>query len=237
MASNGAACSAQRAGVLAWWDRIAPVYHAGQEGRDERMSPGSDAGVGRRAFLKKGLFGGLVLLLGGGAGLAYLPSRDGFAVPQQLLSLSPGRFQVLAAVAARIAPPGADAAAVAMGVDRVLSYAVVEARQDVEKLLGLFENALPGLLLDGRALPFTRLSAEGQDAVLESWRKSRLTLRRSGYQALRKLCLLSYWTQESAWPAIGYDPPSGLNKAAMDDSKLGTPEWVAAQNAAATGTP
>jgi hypothetical protein len=193
--------------------------------------------VSRRSLVKKGLLGGLILLLGGGTGLAFFPSRDGFVAPPQLLSLTQARFQVLAAVAARVVPAGADAAAVALGVDRILSYAVIETRQDIEKLLGLFENALPGLLLDGRALPFTRLSEPGQDAVLESWRTSMLTLRRSGYQALRKLCLVAYWTQESAWAAIGYDPPSGLNASAMDDSKLGTPEWVAAQAAAAAAPP
>jgi len=201
------------------------------------MVSGADGAVGRRSLLRKGLLGGLLLLLGGGTGLAYFPSRDGFAVPQQLLSVTPAGFQVLAAIAARVAPPGADGAAVALEVDRILSYAVAETRQDFDKLLGLFENALPGLLLDGRALPFTRLSEAGQDEVLESWRTSRLALRRSGYQALRKLCMVAYWTQPSAWVAVGYDPPSGLNAAAMDDSKLGTPEWVAAQAAAAAAPP
>lgn len=197
------------------------------------MASGAEGAVGRRSLLKKGLLGGFLLLLGGGSGLAYFPTRDGFPVPPQLLSLNPSRFEVLAAVAARVVPSGADAAAVALEVDCILSYAVVETRQDIEKLLGLFENALPGLLLDGRALPFTRLTEAGQDEVLESWRTSRLALRRSGYQALRKLCMVAYWTQPSAWAAIGYDPPSGLNAAAMDDSKLGTPEWMAAQAAAA----
>jgi hypothetical protein len=196
------------------------------------MASDAGRGVARRAILKKGLFGGLLLLLGGGTALAYFPSRDGFAPPAQLLSISQARFQVLASVAARIAPAGADAAAVALGVDRLLSYALVETRQDIEKLLGLFENALPGLLLDGRALPFTRLSEASQDEVLQGWRTSVFALRRSGYQALRKLCLMSYWSTESSWPAVGYDPPLGLNAAAMDDSKLGTPEWIAAQAAA-----
>jgi hypothetical protein len=201
------------------------------------MASGAEGAVGRRSLLKKGLLGGLLLLLGGGTGLAYFPSRDGFTAPQQLLSLTQARFQVLAAVAARVVPSGADAAAVALEVDRILSYAVTETRQDIEKLLGLFENALPGLLLDGRAMPFTRLSEAGQDDVLESWRTSRLALRRSGYQALRKLCMVAYWTQPASWAAVGYDPPSGLNAAAMDDSKLGTPEWVAAQVAAAAAPP
>ncbi len=190
--------------------------------------------VTRRSVLKRGLFGGLLLLLAGGTGLALVPSRDVAPAPGTLLSFSPERFNVLVAFAARVAPPGADAVAVARGVDLTLSYGLEETRQDIGKLLGLFENALPGLLLDGRALPFTRLSPEGQDAVLESWRTSRLALRRTGFQALRKLCLQAYWIQESSWKAIGYDPPTGLNAAAWDDSKMGTPEWVAAQDAKGT---
>src|ERR1700682_4604492 len=121
--------------------------------------------VPRRSLLKRGLLGGFLLLLGGGTGLAFFPSKEGPSPPAPLLAFSPARFQVLVAVAARVAPSGADAVAVAQGVDRMFSYAPVEGREDFEKLLALFENALPGLLLDGHVLPFTRLSAAGQDAV------------------------------------------------------------------------
>jgi hypothetical protein len=190
--------------------------------------------LSRRSLIKRGLLGGALLLLGGGTGLALFPSKDVAPSALPLLALAPERFQVLVAFAARVAPQGADPVAVAQGVDRVLSYAAEETRQDIGKLLGLFENALPGLLLDGRALPFTRLSPQGQHAVLESWRSSRIALRRTGFQALRKLCLQAYWVQESSWKAIGYDPPSGLNASAWDDSKMGMPEWIAAQTAKGT---
>ena len=187
--------------------------------------------VTRRAIVQRGLLGGLLLLLGGGTGLALLPSRKVVETVPPLLALTPSRFQVLVAFAARAVPAGADAVAVALGVDRTLSYGSPEVRQDLDRLLGLFENALPGLLFDGRALPFTRLSPEGQDAVLESWLGSRLALRRTGFQALRKLCLAAYWVEEQGWPGVGYAPPSGLNRYAYDDSKVGTPEWIAAQPA------
>ncbi len=89
-------------------------------------------------------------------------------------------------------------------------------------LLGLFENALPGLLFDGAFFPFTRLSPESQDAVLEHWRDSRLALRRTGYNALRRICLAVAYGDESAWAAMGYPPPpTGLNAIAYDDSKAG----------------
>ncbi len=183
----------------------------------------------RRSFLKKGLVGGVLLALGGG-GLALYPSGHVASPTGPLLVLEPQSFQVLVAVAGRmVSAKGADPVAIAHAVDRALTGALPEAQADMNKLLGLLENALPGLLLDGRAQPFTRLSAEGRDRVLEIWRTSRFALRRSGFQALRKLCLASYYLEESSWEPLGYRPPSGLNRLAYDDSQVGTPAWLAAQ--------
>lgn len=189
----------------------------------------------RRSFLKKGLIGSAVLVLGG-TGLALFPSKQIATPTAPLLALHAKCFQVVVAVAARVVTAkAADPVAIAHGVDRALSYALPETQADINNLLGLFENALPGLLLDFRALPFTRLSPESQDGVLDSWRRSRLTLRRSGYHALRKLCFAAYYVQEVSWPALGYEPPSGLNAMAYDDSKAGTPEWIEAQKAGGGG--
>ena len=165
-------------------------------------------------------------MLGGGAGLALAPTKEQGAPTAPLLALEPRAFQVLVAVAKRVLPAGADPVLVAQGADSTLSRAAPEVQKDFGKLLMLFENALPGLLFDGRVLPFTRLSPESQDAVLRSWRDSKLALRRTGYQALRRICLAVYYADESSWPALGYTPPSGLNAMAYDDSKLGTPDYV-----------
>ncbi len=176
----------------------------------------------RRTFLKRGLAGGAVLLLGGG-GLALFPTKEQAAPAHALAVLSPRNFQVLVAVARRVSPPSADAAKIALGVDDVLRRAPVEVQRDFNKLLGLFENALPGLLLDGRFMPFTRLSPDEQDGVLVAWRDSRLALRRTGYHALRRICLAVAYTDESLWPALGYAPPAPGTYTAMayDDSKMG----------------
>jgi len=183
----------------------------------------------RRSFLKKGLFGGLVLALGG-AGLALYPSGHVASPTRPLLVLAPSSFQVLVAVASRmVTAKGADPVAVAHGVDEALTRVPVEAQVDLNKLLGLLENALPGLLLDGRMQPFTRLEGASRDRVLESWSTSRFAIRRTGYQALRKLCLAAYYSEESSWGPLGYAPPSHMNAMAYDDSKAGTPEWLEAQ--------
>jgi len=183
----------------------------------------------RRSFLKKGLFGGVVLALGG-TGLAFYPSAHLASPTAPLVVLSSASFQVLVAVAGRmVVAQGADPVAIAHAVDQALTRVPLEVQAEMNKLLGLLESALPGLLLDARAQPFTRLSPEARDRVLTTWSTSRFAIRRSGYQALRKLCLASHYTEESSWAAIDYHPPTGLNAMAYDDSKAGTPEWLAAQ--------
>ena len=185
--------------------------------------------LSRRTFLKRGLVGGTLMLLGGGGGLALLPSKLSPVPLPPLRVLSPQQFNVVMAIAGRVVTAAAaNPHAIAVGVDTSLSYTSSDTQSDVRALLGLFENALPGLLLDGHLLPFTRLTPAAQDAVLDRWRKSRVALRRTGYQALRKLVLAAHYAQESSFAAIPYAPPSNLNVMAYDDSQFGTAAWLAA---------
>src|SRR5260370_40588112 len=60
----------------------------------------------RRGFLKKGIFGGLILAVGGGG---FLASRRGRSIPlppEGLKVLDPGEYAVLMAIAARLIPEG-----------------------------------------------------------------------------------------------------------------------------------
>jgi hypothetical protein len=179
----------------------------------------------RRAFVKTGLLGGALLALGG-SGLALFPTRHLGTPLRALQVLGEQEFQVVVAVASRVvADPDADPVAIAQGVDRLVTRLPREVQGDILRLLGLFENALAGLLLDGRALPFTRLSPHGQRRVLEAWRSSRLALRRGGYQGLKKLCYLAHYQQPWSWAAIGFPSPPSIGEP-YDDSKMGTPEWL-----------
>ena len=187
--------------------------------------------MNRRSFLKKGLLGGALLVLGGGV-LGLSPSRTLAPLRQRLLVVNERGFQVLVAIAARVVTvEGADHAAIAHGVDEALSRALPDAQKDLASLLGLFENALPGLLLDGRVRPFTQLDPAAQDRVLEHWRDSRLVLRRGSYHALRKLCLGVHYGDPATWRALHYAGPPELGGFHHDDSKAGTPEWLAAREA------
>ncbi len=176
-----------------------------------------------------GLLGGALLAFGG-TELSLCATKQVGVATEPLAALDARAFQVLVAFASRVVTvTGSSPVAIAHGVDRSLSYALPETQEGINKLLGLFENALPGLLLDGRLKPFTCLSPEAQDAVLESWRRSRIELRRNGYQALRKLVLAAYYMEESSWGPLAYTPPPSLRALAYDDSQVGTPEWVRAR--------
>jgi hypothetical protein len=181
-------------------------------------------GPSRRSFLKRGLFGGALLALGGGAYLAFQPSRRASLPPEGLLVLDADEYAVVAALADRLVPPRAhfptpDLLRVPFQVDRILVRVDDGAQKELKQLLKLFESGLAGLLFDGRWRPFTQLSEAEQDNVMRAWQGSRLKLRRTGFQALRTLVLAAYYGNPGAWPAVGYPgPPEGF-------SQPGLPLW------------
>jgi len=158
----------------------------------------------------------------GAGGLLAFPSGD-LARPMRALSvLTPRTFGVLVCVARRIVTiDGADHVAIAHRIDDGLRWISRESQDDVRGVLMLLENALPGLLFDGRIQPFSRLSAPAQDAVLARWRTSALTLRRSGYMALRQLCVAAFYIEQDSWDVLGYPQPIPF-PIAYDDSTFGS---------------
>jgi hypothetical protein len=168
--------------------------------------------MNRRTFIRRGLFGGLLLAVGGSIGLVAWPSDQRVRSRRPLRALDERQFAVLAAVAARtVTAPKADPVEIAERVDAQMALAPAEVRADFGKLLLLFENAFAGFVLDGRARPFTRLDAAAQDEVLADWRDSRLMLRRSGFGALRKLTQAAHYAAPEAWADVGYPGPPQLS--------------------------
>jgi hypothetical protein len=71
--------------------------------------------------------------------------------------------------------------------------------------LRLFEYG--PILFDFTFARFSRMTPEQQDVSLECWMRSRLSLRRQAFMALRNLSMLGYWSQPETWPLIGYQGP------------------------------
>lgn len=181
------------------------------------LTPAAAAAIPRRRFLQTGLIGGALLALGGGGALALRHSRLVPLPPEGLLVLGPAEYAVMDAFARRFAPPregfpSHDTVRTAFNADRILARAEEGVRKDFKQLLGLFENALAGLLFAGSTKPFTQLDPEDQDRVIADWRDSRLALRRTGFQALRAVTAGAYYGSPLLWPALGYPgPPKHLH--------------------------
>ncbi len=172
----------------------------------------------RRAFLRKGLLGGLVLSIGGAGWLISRATKRVVLPSVGLQVLDPVEYSVLEAIGGRLLPPHmgfptVEGVGVALNADRILLKADPAAAKEVKQLLKLFENALAGFLFGGRIRPFTQLSPEAQDAVLREWQNSRLVIRRTGFQALRTLAMAAYFGSPLTWPATQYPgPPEGFHQ-------------------------
>jgi len=184
---------------------------------DTAHQPTSTPGS-RRGFLKKGIFGGLILAVCGGG---FLASRRGRSIPlpqEGLKVLDPSEYAVLMAIATRLIPegegfPSVEQVGVGLNADRILAQTDPAAAREVKQLLNLFENALAGFLFGGRIRPLTDLAGADQDEVLRDWESSRLAIRRTGFAALRTLALASYFGSPLSWPAVHYSgPPPGFHQ-------------------------
>jgi hypothetical protein len=71
----------------------------------------------------------------------------------------------------------------------------------------LVENALAGLLFDGRWSSFTGSSPEVQDAALNNLRTSVIPIRRSIYRAIYGMVSGAYWSSPETYAAAGYGGP------------------------------
>ncbi len=175
--------------------------------------PAADAAPspGRRRLLKVGL-GGALLLAAGGVGMSLWRPGGNRTPPTTLRALDGNSWLVLAAVAARVTPaeggfPSADEIGVADHIDALLHGMHPATVAEIRQLLGLLENPVGGLLLDGRIGSFTGASPEDQDAILRGWRDSEVGVKRAGYKALAGLCASAYFADPRVYAHIGYPGP------------------------------
>lgn len=179
------------------------------------MANASENALDRRRFLKRGLFGGALLLAGGSLPFVFRTTRRDWAPRGPLRLLSADEYAVLGAVAARIVPgdgadarwPRADALDCAGKIDALMATVHPDVGHDFRRLLRLIESGVLGAVIAGSPRPFTRASAAQQDARLEAWRRSRLALLRSGYQAVKRLCHATYYSSPEVYELIGYPGP------------------------------
>lgn len=92
------------------------------------------------------------------------------------------------------------------------AFATQEERRQLRLFLQILSSPLVNGLLAGHWRAFEKLSIEAQTAVLQSWMRSRIGLRRRAFQAVKRLALfLSYSAMPAgddnpSWQGIGYQP-------------------------------
>jgi choline dehydrogenase-like flavoprotein len=142
-------------------------------------------------------------------------------------ALTAGERKVLAALcdtlvpALRVDPDPSgffDRSATDLGVDGDIAriaetYFGPEQRTDFRRFLRTVESPALNLVLTGRPLRFTRLSLAERERYLSGWARSRLALKRQGFQAIKRLVAFLYYAKlvdgktNPNWQAIGYDAP------------------------------
>jgi hypothetical protein len=180
----------------------------------------------RRHFLRKTLGGAALLAAAGAVPLALRKTR--LREPrQQLRFFTPAEYSVFAAVAervlargaadlpqelagvlrARTASPAPAALDVAGKADAFLAPLDEASTKELKQLLALFDNALFSFVTGGPPRPFTGMSPAEQDAHLERWATSRMAVRRTGFQALKRLSAAVYYGSPETYASVGYPGP------------------------------
>lgn len=105
-----------------------------------------------------------------------------------------------------------------LNVDRALAelvgeYLGPETRRQFRLLLKVFESRVYNLLLSGKPVRFSSLPPGKREAYLLSWANSRLGLKRTGFQGLKRMTLFLFYAMADAnghnpnWKVIGYPTP------------------------------
>jgi hypothetical protein len=191
----------------------------------------------RRGFLKKTIGGAVLLGAASAVPVAMRKTKLRERAPP-LKFFSPAEYSIWAAVAERVlardatpttadeakltgfadrpAVPGPSQLDVAAKADAFLAPLPPGDAKDLKQLLALFDNALFSLLTGGPATPFTQMTAAQQDAHLHAWQTSRLAIRRTGFQAMKRLCCAIYYGAPETFAAAGYPgPPYELVRSAL----------------------
>ncbi len=126
--------------------------------------------------------------------------------------LSPRAFAALAAVAERVVPatdglPTPWEVEVPERVDALLDAMPPGAGAELDTALRLLESPVVGLVFGGAPRPFSQLSDDAQDRVLDAWRDSRFATRRRIRKALLGLVKSAYWSDPRVDAFLGYARP------------------------------
>lgn len=121
-----------------------------------------------------------------------------------------------------------------LSVDVLLEVAIDGAMQpgsarDFRRVLSVFDSPFYNLVLTGKPKRFSSLPAVERERYMAAWRDSSIPLKRTAFQALKRLvCFLYYASSDASgsnpnWRDIGYPGPSGDRPVPTAEDLLLTP--------------
>lgn len=127
------------------------------------------------------------------------------------MPFSSAQVATLEALCRRLVPlpdePDPSAAVLARAVEARLAAGDPELARRVAALLTVLDHPLTCALTAGRPGRFTTMPPERQDRWLRGWETSRVPVRRTLFQALRRLVLCTWYARPDTYPGIGYRGP------------------------------
>ncbi len=168
----------------------------------------------RRIFLRQTAFGAAALWSS-----TFLPigcSRYE-QVPEEILRrltfFSGHEYMIVKAVAARLirkvlpTDPDPNETGVALRADKFLTDADREIQRQFHQLLTVFNSPIFAFLFDLRFSSFLDMKPADQDSYLRDWMTGIIPFRRTAFQALKRLCMIMYYTDDRTWESIRYKGP------------------------------
>jgi hypothetical protein len=165
----------------------------------------------RRKFLKETLTGVVFLSVSKLVPSEALLAGELSQVPKDLGFFSPREYLIFEAVAERIiglpspGQPSIKDVGVASRADQFLAGADSEAQDQLHQLFTVFNAAFFTFLFDFRFSSFLNMSAPDKDSYILDWMTSKFGFRRTGFQALKRVALSMFYTDNRSWKEIGYE--------------------------------
>jgi hypothetical protein len=165
----------------------------------------------RRTFLKNCLSGvvalGVARLFPVSIARAFTGGRAG----QSMLFFSEDEYVLMAALAKRIIgnntlPTDESGIDVVQRADRFLAEEDPELQDQFHLLLTIFDSTIAAFIFNLKFSSFSLMDEQSQDQYIAGWMTSWFSFRRTGYQALKRLCMSMYYTDARSFTDIGFSP-------------------------------
>jgi hypothetical protein len=177
--------------------------------------PPGEFGAKRRTFLKAGVAGSALLLLG-----RWLPPARAAASSSEKESTFAYLTAADAAMLVRVVPIMLDGALpkergqfnaavgdTLRGIDVTIGHQALSVRGEIRDLFGVLTKTITRALIAGIWTSWDKATDQDIRDFLASWRNSRLDTLRTGYIGLNNLIVGSWYGNPKSWARIGYDGP------------------------------